>query len=65
MRVLEVTTLAQTPILPGRQLLPSLTQEQPLHLPVLLHLQHTIIAFRISSDASIQISNEGSSNNSR
>ena len=39
---------AQLPSLPGRQLthdLPAFTQAQPLHKPVLLHLQHTIVSF--------------------
>ena len=39
---------AQLPSLPGRQFthdLPAFTQAQPLHKPVLLHLQHTIVNF--------------------
>ena len=39
---------AQLLSLPGRQFthdLPAFTQAQPLHKPVLLHLQHTIVSF--------------------
>ncbi len=41
-----VTALEHVPILPGRQLeqvFPAFTQAQPLHWPVLLHLQHCTI----------------------
>ncbi len=40
-----LSTFLQLPNLSGRQFthaFPALTQAQPLHMPVLLHLQHTI-----------------------
>ena len=52
----SVKLFAHFPSLPGRQLtqfLPAFTQAQPLHKPVLLHLQHTILR----DASSIQISN--------
>lgn len=60
-RALEVAffdTFAQLPSLLGRQFthdLPAFTQAQPLHKPVLLHLQHTMSKTHFSSSATVYL----------